>query len=106
MQESKSSVSSVKSWTNEEFARLYEPISVKNLKKKNQLKQIDRHLKSRVPILDQKVHELLRSRIIFTAPAPGKYFGVVPVPAAPGPATALAFTLICSKATFLIRNKS
>ena len=27
-------MSSVKSWTNEEFARLYEPISVKNLKKK------------------------------------------------------------------------
>ena len=48
-------MSSVKSWTNEEFARLYEPISVKNLKKKNQMKQIDKHLKSRVPILDQKV---------------------------------------------------
>jgi hypothetical protein len=54
--------SSTKVWTNEEFARLYEPISVKNLRKKNQMKQIERHLKSRVPELDKKVgFQLMRT---------------------------------------------
>jgi hypothetical protein len=58
--------SSTKVWTNEEFARLYEPISVKNLRKKNQMKQIERHLKSRVPELDKKVR-LQKINTIFFA---------------------------------------
>jgi hypothetical protein len=58
--------SSIKGWTNEEFARLYEPISVKNLRKKNQMKQIERHLQSRVPELDKKVRvRLLTCTILF-----------------------------------------
>ena len=49
------SVSSKKSWTNEKFEKLYEPVTVTELKRKRQMKQIRNHLRTMAPDLDKYV---------------------------------------------------
>ena len=49
--EVKGSVKSQGSWTNEEFAKLYEPISADDVKRQQQMKDLRKHLKSWTPEL-------------------------------------------------------
>ena len=49
--EVKGSVKSQGSWTNEEFAKLYEPISADDVKRQKQMKDLRKHLKSWTPEL-------------------------------------------------------
>lgn len=55
------SVSSKKSWTNEKFEKLYEPVTVTELKRKRQMKQIRNHLRTMAPDLDKYVFFLFKT---------------------------------------------
>ena len=52
------SVKSQGSWTNEEFAKLYEPVSADDLKKKKQMKDLRQHLKAWTPELGKTVEKI------------------------------------------------
>ena len=60
--EVKGSVKSKGSWTNEEFAQLYEPVSADDLIKKKQMKDLRQHLKSWNPELVKTVDKLNTGR--------------------------------------------
>ena len=60
--EIKGSVKSRGSWTNEEFAQLYEPVSADDLIKKKQMKDLRQHLKSWNPELIKTVDKLNTGR--------------------------------------------
>ena len=51
--ENTGSVNNKKSWTNEKFEKLYEPVTATDLKRKRQMKQIRNHLRSMGPELDK-----------------------------------------------------
>ena len=56
--EAKGSVKSQGSWTNEEFAQLYEPVSADDLIRKKQMKDLRHHLKSWNPELGKTVDKI------------------------------------------------
>ena len=60
--EIKGSIKSKGSWTNEEFAQLYEPVSADELIKKKQMKDLRQHLKSWNPELIKTVDKLNTGR--------------------------------------------
>ena len=60
--EIKGSVKSKGSWTNEEFAQLYEPVSADDLIKKKQMRDLRQHLKSWNPELVKTVDKLNTGR--------------------------------------------
>lgn len=60
--DSRGTVKSTKSWTNEEFGKLYEPVSATELKKQHQVKELKKQLQNLSPEWDKTVESISTMR--------------------------------------------